>query len=105
MTDPATLDALSMEMFGVFRNHRLDRRTDVPIAMITTADAYEVQDLVVAQRVFRGERAVGYKVGCTSPAIREQFGLEQPIAGRIMAPHVARRRVRLRRRGSRAIGP
>lgn len=89
MTHTATLDALSIEMLGVFRRHELVRRTDAPISSITTDEAYDVQDLFIAQRIFRaGERAAGYKVGCTSPAIREQFDLDQPIAGRVMHPHV-----------------
>ena len=41
-------------------------------------------------RLAKGERVVGYKVGCTSRAIREQFGLTEPICGRLMAPHVYR---------------
>jgi 2-keto-4-pentenoate hydratase len=51
-------------------------------------DAYEVQRQVIAARESRGEQIVGYKVGCTSKAIRQQFGLSEPICGRLMAPHV-----------------
>jgi 2-keto-4-pentenoate hydratase len=31
---------------------------------------------------------VGYKVGCTSDSIRRQFGLTEPINGRLMSPHI-----------------
>lgn len=55
---------------------------------LSLEEAYEVQRRVLASRSERGERVVGYKVGCTSKAIREQFGLSEPICGRLMAPHV-----------------
>jgi 2-keto-4-pentenoate hydratase len=45
---------------------------------------------VIDARVSRGETVVGYKVGCSSKAIREQFALSEPICGRLMAPHVYR---------------
>ena len=61
---------------------------DLTIAEISTAEAYAVQDQVAALRVARGEELVGYKVGCTSAAIRRQFGLQEPISGRLFRPHV-----------------
>jgi len=39
-------------------------------------------------RIERGESVVGYKVGCTSAAIRSQFGLDEPISARLFRPHV-----------------
>ena len=54
---------------------------------LSLTEAYEVQALVADQRIARGERVVGYKVGCTSSAIRKQFGLSEPIYGRLFAPH------------------
>ena len=44
------------------------------ISRLSVAQAYEIQHLVTQRRIASGERAVGYKVGCTSEAIREQFG-------------------------------
>lgn len=82
------LDALAEEMLGVFREHRLVRRTEVEIGSLSLADAYEVQARVLARRVAEGERPVGWKVGCTSRAIREQFGLTEPVRARLMHPHV-----------------
>jgi 2-keto-4-pentenoate hydratase len=43
-------------------------------------DAYRVQDEVAALRA-PAERVVGYKVGCTGPGTRAQFGLDGPIRG------------------------
>jgi 2-keto-4-pentenoate hydratase len=82
------LQQLADIFLGIFEEHRYDGRCDVPIGSLSLEDAYEVQRRVIAARVARGERAVGYKVGCTSRAIRRQFGLAEPICGRLMAPHV-----------------
>jgi 2-keto-4-pentenoate hydratase len=82
------LQRLADIFLGIFEEHRYDGRCDVAIGSLSLEDAYEVQRRVIAARVARGERAVGYKVGCTSRAIRRQFGLAEPICGRLMAPHV-----------------
>ena len=37
------------------------------------------------RRVAKGEHVAGYKVGCTSRAIRQQFGLSEPICSSAMA--------------------
>ena len=82
------LDGFASEMLGVFRDHRLERVSDVPIGSLTIEEAYRVQELVVARRVQAGESVAGYKVGCTSTAIRAQFGLSNPIRGCLLRPHV-----------------
>jgi 2-keto-4-pentenoate hydratase len=48
---------------------------------LTLEDAYAVQRAVAQRRRVRGERCLGYKVGCVSPAIQKQFGLHQPVRG------------------------
>jgi 2-keto-4-pentenoate hydratase len=58
------------------------------VFQLSTAEAYAVQDLVAERRVQRGEKIVGYKVGCTGEAIRSQFGLNEPISGRLFSPHL-----------------
>ena len=52
---------------------------------VTMEDAYAVQRAVAALRQARGERCVGYKVGCVSPAIQRQLGLHQPVRGYLWA--------------------
>jgi 2-keto-4-pentenoate hydratase len=44
-------------------------------------DAYRVQDEVTALRLARGERVVGWKLGYTSLAMREQMGISEPNLG------------------------
>lgn len=60
----------------------------IDIGALSLDDAYTVQEQVIERRVAKGERVVGYKVGCTSRDIRRQFGLKDPMAGRLMAPFV-----------------
>lgn len=67
-----------------------DSSVSLDMRSLSLDDAYEVQRRVIAALVRGGERVVGYKVGCTSKAIRQQFGLSEPICGRLMAPHVHR---------------
>ena len=48
---------------------------------ITVAAAYHLQDAVSRLRVEAGERIIGYKVGCTGPRTKAQFGINGPIRG------------------------
>jgi len=66
----------------------LDPSHHFDMASLSLDDAYEIQWRVIAARIAEGESVVGYKVGCTSKAIRQQFGLSEPICGKLMAPHI-----------------
>jgi 2-keto-4-pentenoate hydratase len=48
---------------------------------MTVASAYHLQDAVTRLRVEAGERVIGYKVGCTGPGTKAQFGMNGPIRG------------------------
>jgi 2-keto-4-pentenoate hydratase len=50
---------------------------------LDVAEAYAVQATVADLRQQRGEKVIGYKVGCTSPTIREQLGISHSITGRL----------------------
>jgi 2-keto-4-pentenoate hydratase len=67
---------------------KLDPSVELDMGVLSIDDAYEIQRQVIAAREARGERVVGHKVGCTSKAIRQQFGLSEPICGRLIAPHI-----------------
>jgi 2-keto-4-pentenoate hydratase len=54
-----------------------------PPSALTIAQAYAIQAEVGRLREERGERIIGYKVGCTSKPIQRQLGVEEPIFGRI----------------------
>jgi 2-keto-4-pentenoate hydratase len=57
--------------------------TDLRPGSLSIKQAYMVQDVVTRLRRQRGEQTIGFKVGCTSQAIRTQFGLSEPIYGRL----------------------
>jgi len=48
---------------------------------ITIDEAYDVQEMLIADRVAAGERVIGWKIGATSRAVMEQLGLTEPIYG------------------------
>ena len=55
----------------------------VPPDGLTPERAYAIQGEVARLREDRGERIIGYKIGCTSRAIQDQLGIREPIFGRI----------------------
>jgi 2-keto-4-pentenoate hydratase len=75
-------------LLQIYRSKTLDPSIQFNLASLSLDDAYQLQRQVIAARVADGETVVGYKVGCTSGAIRQQFGLNEPICGRIVAPHI-----------------
>ena len=80
MIDDMTASQLAVELLEA----RRARRTVAPLTgriALTMDDAYRIQSLVTAARVTRGERVVGWKLGYTSAAMREQMGVEQPNFG------------------------
>jgi 2-keto-4-pentenoate hydratase len=82
------LNDLAEAFLQIQLTRRLQSGISVDLTALSIEDAYEVQRRVIAARVARGEKVVGYKVGCTSDAIRRQLGLNEPICGRLLAPHV-----------------
>jgi 2-keto-4-pentenoate hydratase len=64
------------------------RDSSLKIAHLTVPQAYLVQEGLVAARLSHGAKIVGWKVGCTSPAIQQQFGFSQPISGKLLEPDI-----------------
>jgi 2-keto-4-pentenoate hydratase len=79
---------LANKFIHAFYNREWRGELEPNIDSLSIAQAYEVQDLVAEMRTQRGEEVVGYKVGCTSEAIRTQFGISEPISGRLFQPHI-----------------
>ena len=82
------LDDFVDELLGFSRTKRFERKSRVPISTLTLDQAYEVQSRLVRRQVQRGKRIGGYKVGCTSQPIREQFGLTEPVTARLLHPDI-----------------
>jgi 2-keto-4-pentenoate hydratase len=55
----------------------------VPPEALTLEGAYDLQREVARLREDRGERVIGYKIGCTSRAIQDQLGIREPIFARV----------------------
>ena len=62
---------------------RTPDRIPPPTTDLASPEAYSLQDEVVRLREQRGEKVIGYKVGCTSRAVREQLGVAEPVFGRL----------------------
>lgn len=82
------LHTFATQFYHAFYNHEWRVEMGFDLSELSILDAYEVQRLVAEERIQLGEKVVGYKVGCTSTAIQTQFGLKEPICGRLFAPHV-----------------
>ena len=82
------LNEIAELAFQIWDTHSLPSATAVRMETLSLPEAYEVQSKVLDQRIAAGEKVAGYKVGCTSGAIRRQFGLTEPICGRLMEPYI-----------------
>lgn len=51
---------------------------------MTARDGYEIQRTIVAQKVARGARVIGKKIGLTSRANQEVFGVHEPVYGQLL---------------------
>ena len=64
---------------------RLDHEATAPLteddAGLTLEQAYAIQREVERALVARGERVIGWKVGFTSAALQESFGVSEPVMG------------------------
>jgi 2-keto-4-pentenoate hydratase len=84
MLDSATRDELAAELAQA-------ERTREPISPLTAAqpgidvvDAYEIQLINILQRVARGARVVGHKVGLSSLAMQQMMGVDEPDYGHLL---------------------
>ena len=59
-----------------------------PDFILSIEDAYRVQIRVAKLRAARGEGIAGYKIGCVSPDVRRQLGVEHPVFGHVFRSEV-----------------
>ncbi len=78
----ADLQELARRMLAGYDARTPGQLFAVPLDL-TTALAYALQTEIARLREERGERVIGYKVGCTSRAIQVQLGVKEPIFGRL----------------------
>ncbi len=66
---------------------------------LTIHQAYALQTAITRLRGARGERVIGYKLGCTSPAVQRQLGIAEPIFAPLFDSGLYDSGVRLSRAG------
>ena len=81
-------ETLADKFFHAFYNKEWPGERETNLGEYSIAESYEIQDRVVQKRIEAGDRVAGFKVGCTSTAIRTQFGLTEPICARIFHPYI-----------------
>ena len=78
---PELIEQLGDELFDALQG----RKTLAPLTSrhpdITIADAYAVQQRMMARRLAAGERVIGKKIGVTSKAVMNMLGVYQPDFG------------------------
>lgn len=84
MPERPILESYVDAVAAAFRTHRFPEKAPL-FSELTLGQAYQVQEGFLAKRSLTSGPLVGWKVGCTSPAIRKQFGLKEPISGRLLA--------------------
>jgi len=82
------IEQFAESFFNAFYSGYWSDNTRQSISDLSVQESYAVQDIVSKKKIARGEQAIGYKVGCTSSAIQSQFGLNEPIFGRLFWPHI-----------------
>ena len=83
-----SLDSIATDFFHAFYRKEWIGGKEAYIGNLSIAEAYEVQNLVAQKRIELGESIAGFKVGCTSRAIREQLGFNEPINAKLFRPHI-----------------
>ena len=78
----ASLQLFADELYGAWRDRRPVPARGVALSL-DEADA--VQTLIVERRLADGERAVGWKIGLTSPGARAALGADEPVYGRLLS--------------------
>lgn len=91
------LNEISNAYHSVYRHQNWSEKFDSTVSQLSISDAYEVQDRVTKNRVETGDSVVGYKVGCTSAAIRAQFEMYESISARLFKSSIHEDGVQLNR--------
>jgi 2-keto-4-pentenoate hydratase len=76
------LQELARRMLADYDARTPGQLVDEPLDL-TAAQAYALQAEIAGLRAERGEKVIGYKVGCTSQTIQAQLGVKEPIFGRL----------------------
>jgi 2-keto-4-pentenoate hydratase len=71
-------------LYHAEQDRRISELLSVRRPAVSVEDAYQVQWCGVALRVREGARVIGHKVGLTSKAMQQQFGIDEPDSGLLL---------------------
>ena len=80
---PWNLAGLAQQQLADYDRHCPGTAFENNPAAMTVEDAYRLQMEVARLRLQRGEPIAGYKIGCISPVMQAQLGLDHPVFGHI----------------------
>jgi 2-keto-4-pentenoate hydratase len=83
--DARTIDLLAERLIAAEVTRTPIEVPTIEYPDMTVADGYAVQRAIIAKKVTRGERVVGKKVGLTSRANQDVFGVHEPVYGQLLA--------------------
>ncbi len=83
LTAPARAACPNMQAMAPFAQAIIERRAPVPFRDLTLADALCAQDRLIAVFAQAHGDVIGYRIGLTSAAEQQRFGVTQPVRGAI----------------------
>ena len=84
------IHALAERQLADYDRHRPGTFFADPSASLTIDDAYRLQMEVVRLREERGEAVAGYKVGCVTPMMQANLGIDRPVFGHVFEGEIHR---------------
>ncbi len=81
---------LATRQLADYDRHRPGTLFEDPSIKLTVEESYALQFEVARLREERGEVVAGYKIGCISPAVQAQLGLDQPVFGHVFESELHR---------------
>jgi 2-keto-4-pentenoate hydratase len=88
MMDLQTIERLAQQFLTAEATCTPIEVPSVDYPEMTVEDGYRIQREIVTRKVASGQRVVGKKIGLTSRANQEVFGVHEPVYGQLMASGV-----------------
>jgi 2-keto-4-pentenoate hydratase len=82
--DRETIDAVAERFLEAERTCTAMEVPSREYPHLTARDGYEIQRTIVAKKLARGARVIGKKIGLTSRANQEVFGVHEPVYGQLL---------------------
>ena len=86
--DAQTIEALADRLIAAEESRTPVEVLTVERPDMTVEDGYRVQLAIAARKTAAGDRVVGKKIGLTSRANQEVFGVHEPVCGQLMGQGV-----------------